>query len=420
MTEQQRPRGEVDHCRHRLLKYCIGQGLDLGCGGSKIKIDSIGIDLYSPHADMNFDARILDRYPDGHFDYIFSSHLLEEIENTEATLREWLRVLKIGGNIVLYQADKDVYYPLGDPRCNVNHKHHFSVQSLLEIFKKIGGTKPVHYNIPIGHEWSFELVIKKILNEDDVTAIELNQPITSFKFMVVGGPAENYIEKCLNSIKNQDYPNWSAQVVLDPISEDKTFEKAMKFNGDKIKVHLNETRNYNIANFFKAVELLNPSDDDILIMIDADDWLSGPHVLSILKRYYEANPDLLLTHGSWRSYPNPGVPNNNYAYTEQEFQVGIRRVRWKGSHLKTFKYKLWKQLKKEDLVYENGEYYKASGDLAMMYPLLEMAGFKRIQFIPEILLIYNQETSSSDEKIHREEQLNVEQIVRTKTPYKQI
>jgi hypothetical protein len=57
-------RGEVDHCRHRLMKYCRGQGLDLGCGNSKIRIDAIGIDLYSQMADMNCDARLLDQYPD--------------------------------------------------------------------------------------------------------------------------------------------------------------------------------------------------------------------------------------------------------------------------------------------------------------------------------------------------------------------
>ena len=38
-----RPRGETDNCRNRLLKYCDGQGLDLGCGNVKIKIDAIGI-----------------------------------------------------------------------------------------------------------------------------------------------------------------------------------------------------------------------------------------------------------------------------------------------------------------------------------------------------------------------------------------
>ncbi len=159
-----KPKGETDHCRNRLLKYCGGQGLDLGCGLAKIKPNAIGIDLLSPMADMKTDARLLPCYPDGHFDYIFSSHLLEEIEDTESTLKEWLRLIKKGGLIVLYQADKDHYYPLGDERCNQRHKHHFNWEELWAIFQKIGGLELVHHDSYFGephNEWSFELVVRK-------------------------------------------------------------------------------------------------------------------------------------------------------------------------------------------------------------------------------------------------------------------
>ena len=164
--EQPKLRGETDHCRNRLLKYCHGQGLDLGCGAVKIKPDAIGIDLRSPYADMNRDARLLDYYKSGIFDFVFSSHLLEEIQDTEATLKEWLRLLKDGGYIVLYQADKDLYYPIGDPRCNGAHKHHFNWESLWTIFQGIGGVELVHHGRhPENDEWSFELVVKKTSNE---------------------------------------------------------------------------------------------------------------------------------------------------------------------------------------------------------------------------------------------------------------
>jgi SAM-dependent methyltransferase len=120
---------------------------------------------------MNCDAQLLDQYPDGLFDYIFSSHLLEEIEDTESTLREWLRVLKQNGNLVFYQADKERYYPLGSPQCNSRHKHHFLWEELWEILKRIGGVKLVHHSRNIGEEWSFELVVKK-------TDEEKEQPMT--------------------------------------------------------------------------------------------------------------------------------------------------------------------------------------------------------------------------------------------------
>ena len=163
----EKPKGEVDNCRYRLIKYCKGLGADMGCGVSTIRVDAIGIDLYSPGADLKLDARILKEFPEEHFDYIFSSHLLEEIEDTEAVLRRWLKILKPGGNIVLYQADKNKYFPFSDPRCNKNHKHHFSWEDLWEIFKKIGETELIHHNDTLSNEWSFELVIKKTCKEEE-------------------------------------------------------------------------------------------------------------------------------------------------------------------------------------------------------------------------------------------------------------
>ena len=47
--------------------------------------------------------------------------------------------------------------------------------------------------------------------------------------------------------------------------------------------------------------------------------------------------------------------------------------RYPFSHLKTFKYKLYKNLDLDDLK-KNGEYIKSATDAAIMYPLLEMAG----------------------------------------------
>lgn len=144
------------------MKYCRGQGVDLGCGQVRIRPDTIGIDLYHPSADMKADARKLEEFPDSHFDYVFSSHLLEEIQNTEATLREWLRILRPGGHIVLYQADKELYLPFDHPMCNKNHKHHFSWEELWAIFEKIGGVELIHHGrYPESDEWSFEIVVRK-------------------------------------------------------------------------------------------------------------------------------------------------------------------------------------------------------------------------------------------------------------------
>jgi len=159
--QMNKPRGETDNCRNRLLKYCKGQGLDLGCGMSKIKPDAIGIDLLSPLADMKLDARILPYYSSETFDFVYSSHLLEEIEDTKSTLKEWIRLLKKGGYIVLNQADKNIYPPMGSSKCNQSHKHHFDWEELWAVFEDIGDMELIHHNGNFKGDWSFELVVRK-------------------------------------------------------------------------------------------------------------------------------------------------------------------------------------------------------------------------------------------------------------------
>ncbi|MBE3138584.1 MAG: hypothetical protein IMZ63_02075, partial [Actinobacteria bacterium] len=212
-----------------------------------------------------------------------------------------------------------------------------------------------------------------------------------------------------------NYPHWKAQVVLDPV-EDKTYENALAISDPRINVKLNETRNYNLSNFLEASSLLSPDDEDVIAMIDADDWLANNNVLSIVKNYYETIPDLLVTHGSWAPYPKPNI-HNNRPYSEQDFEIGVRKTAWRASHLRTCKYKIWKNIKKEDLQDENGNFFTVTGDLALMFPLIEMAGYPRVKFIPEILYIYNQETTFSDDKLHAEQQRSNEQKIRTKKSY---
>jgi predicted SAM-dependent methyltransferase len=216
--------GEVDHCRHRLMKYCRGQGLDLGCGNSKIRTDAIGVDLYSPMADMNFDAQLLKQYSDEFFDYIFSSHLIEEIEDTESTLREWLRVIKKDGNLVLYQADKDLYFPIGNPNCNPRHKHHFSWESLWEILKRIGGVKLIHhYQNPNKSEWSFELVVKKTTDD--------REPAMTGEGISILVPTLNRpqnMEKLAISINDTTKFHENVEIIFGIQEDEKSFQKALE------------------------------------------------------------------------------------------------------------------------------------------------------------------------------------------------
>ncbi len=224
-----------------------------------------------------------------------------------------------------------------------------------------------------------------------------------FKIICVGWKAEQYIDKCIHSLLDQTIKDWECCIALDP-SGDKTYEKACKYKSDKIKVLINKEKRYAIGNISYAVKMLNCIDDDILVWLDADDWFSTNKALEIVKGYYDKKPELLVTHGSWQPCPKGSANTNNAPYTRHDFIKGIRDLSmgaWRGSHLRTMKYKVYKHIDQDrEFKWSDGRWLESSYDLSLMYPALEMAGFNRVQFIPEILYIYNRETRYNDDKIN--------------------
>lgn len=156
-------RTETSKCRNRMLRHCQGKGLDLGHGGDKICKDAIGVDHFkqSPQ-DIVSDVRDLSAIPDKSVDYVYSSHCLEDLENPEGALREWLRPLKTGGHLILYLPHKDYYPNVGTPEANPGHKYDFREKDIIDLLDKIGLTEAIHTAV-YPKEYSFELVAKKVI-----------------------------------------------------------------------------------------------------------------------------------------------------------------------------------------------------------------------------------------------------------------
>ena len=55
------------------------------------------------------DGTLLDGVPDGSQDFIFSSHLLEHLVHPELALRNWVRVVKPGGHLLIVVPHRDLY-----------------------------------------------------------------------------------------------------------------------------------------------------------------------------------------------------------------------------------------------------------------------------------------------------------------------
>ena len=165
-------KSETRLCRRRLGKYCLGNGVDLGFGGDPIVETAVTVDLCRPYAryserkaNLAGDARDLYWFKDNVLDYVYSSHLLEDFTNTEEVLREWIRVLKPGGNLVLYCPDERLYRKhcsAQGKQPNVHHKiADFSLEYVQKVLDNIGQTETVYSN-PHVEDYSFEIVAVKI------------------------------------------------------------------------------------------------------------------------------------------------------------------------------------------------------------------------------------------------------------------
>lgn len=127
--------------RWEIVPYTRGRGLDLGCGAEKCFPHFLGVDNghhaifgYQIKPDINCDVSDLSLFASGSLDFCFSSHLLEHFpyERVPEVLKEWMRVIKIGGHLVLYLPDEDSYPKVGEDGANPDHKFNVNLNCILD------------------------------------------------------------------------------------------------------------------------------------------------------------------------------------------------------------------------------------------------------------------------------------------------
>jgi len=154
-----------------LAKFCVGKGIDVGCGHRKVAPDCIGVDLLASGeigthgvvatqkciADIQASGDDLYMFADGELDYVVSRHNLEHYVDVVKTLAEWRRVLKPGGTMAIIVPDEragDTVY------LDVTHKHCFTPDSLARLVNAVGGFVVLGTEAVIPN-WSFLLIARR-------------------------------------------------------------------------------------------------------------------------------------------------------------------------------------------------------------------------------------------------------------------
>ncbi len=172
------PMSEISKCRDLVVPYCVGRGIDIGSQGDPVVPDAISFDLpvdeYAHYSGgqagglvtCRGDARALPFNYD-EFDWALSSHLLEDFppEETLGIVKEWLRVVKPGGRLILVLPDEPIFreHCLSTGQC-YNHAHRNHVLTLgwfkENIVAKLENVSIEFETFPVAI-YSFVIVLKK-------------------------------------------------------------------------------------------------------------------------------------------------------------------------------------------------------------------------------------------------------------------
>lgn len=147
-TNQKHGGHELQKIYHLLPPYTRGRVLDIASGWQRMFPHWTMIDNGHDYAaaenfsvDLNWDASGRIPFEDGAFDAVVSSHFLEHLENPQAALAEWWRMVKVGGHLALYLPHRDLYPHAGTPGANIDHKHDFWPTDIERMMHEItGGT----------------------------------------------------------------------------------------------------------------------------------------------------------------------------------------------------------------------------------------------------------------------------------------
>jgi glycosyltransferase involved in cell wall biosynthesis len=220
---------------------------------------------------------------------------------------------------------------------------------------------------------------------------------TKFIVSVTGWNSKNLVPRCLESIFKQTNKDFTIFWV-DDASTDGANILAKKLLEEQQEIPFVFKQN----NTHLALVSLNRQwgflghkipDNTIILTVDADDYIAHDKVFCLYRELYDKTGANII-YGQ-HQYPN-GILGGCKEYPENIKQNrDYRTYDWYLSHMRTFKYKLWKNIRKESLL----EY---CADLPTMFDMAEMVNPNTIIFNPEVTYIYEETQFSASRRIGKE------------------
>jgi glycosyltransferase involved in cell wall biosynthesis len=256
-------------------------------------------------------------------------------------------------------------------------------------------------------------------SEAVVSRLKKRENPIEFEIVIPSYNNERWCIMNLRSVCEQDYPHFHI-TYIDDCSSDATrllVEAFVAYHhcADKITVIHNTQRCGAMKNLYSAIWAC--PDDTIVVTLDGDDMLADNKVLSKLAAIYREY-DVWMTYGQFKEWPYGNMGWNRQVPVEIQRNNTFRQWDAAPSHLRTFYAWLFKKIKLEDFFHE-GKFYVMTWDLAMMFPMIEMAG-DRYMFISDVLYLYNIANVLNDHKVDINLQRSLANEIRSKPPYQRL
>ena len=243
----------------------------------------------------------------------------------------------------------------------------------------------------------------------------------TFRIITNCGPAEAYVGRCIDSIREQSDGDFTAHVTVDPCGDATAARALDAAAGDpRFDVVENAQRMYAMHNLVRGIARSGCDPDDVIVILDGDDCFATSEALAIIRDAYARN-DCWMTYGSWIADPVelgdveahchgrwPAYPDDT-----TDFRSGF----WLGTAVRTFKRWLWERIDDADLRDDDGEYFRIVEDQACMMPMLEMSTTRRAKHIPDVLMRYNRANPHNVGRIMADEMRATAARIRARTPY---
>lgn len=230
--------------------------------------------------------------------------------------------------------------------------------------------------------------------------------------------ASAFIEKSMMSALTQKYENFKV-IFIDDASTDDSWSK-LPHDDPRAVCIKNESNLTALPNIHNAImEHCKPN--DIVVLLDGDDWLPNNKVLQHINEFYcRTNCWIMYGQATWST----GQKGFASQYSPEEF-LHLRKTAFKISHIRTFRAGLYQKIKEQDVDFscmkdKDGKWYRMTYDVAIMFPIMEMAGLDKIRYNDKPLYIYNFENPISDHRVNQQLQWDIHKEISNKKPFKKI